>query len=197
MNPNKTNNNESDTGNQPTGWEIVEAEAGKMNTSAQGPVTEHKNQDTEQKSNILAALRERIKHLTRVEIVHDGGTSKNGGTSFHAVKMPFGRKIGTGVLSEDFDDDDAAILNAVYVNPKYRGRGIGGAIVDEAISQARKEGLRSVNIDSTEMAVGMYKKRGFKVNEKSDGGMSLDLGDTETKDDQQTKVLRNNGLGRN
>ena len=184
MNPNKAKNSESDTGDQSTGWEIVEAEAGKINTSPQAPVTEHKNQDTaQQKSNILAALRERIKHLTRVEIVHDGGTSRNGGTSFHAVKMPFGRKIGTGVLSEDFDDEDAAILDAVYVNPKHRGRGIGGAIVDEAISQARKEGLRRVNIDSAEMAVEMYKKRGFKANENSGGGMSLDLGDTEAKND--------------
>ena len=185
MNPNRTKNNESDTGGQPTGWEILEAEAGKMNADTQEPALEHKSQDTaQQKSNILAALRERIKYLTRVEIVHDGGTSKDGGTSFHAVKMPFGRQVGTGVLREDFDDEDAAILNAVYVSPKYRGKGIGGAIVDKAISQARKEGLKRVNLDSTDMAVEMYRKRGFKANGDRYESMSLDLVDKEPQDDK-------------
>lgn len=177
MNPNKINPSETAPDNQQTGWEIVEAEAGKMNEKAKGKTETDSVVADESKAPILAALREKIKQINRVKVSNSGGSSKGGGMSIHATKMPFGRKVGVGVLSEDYDDEEAAVLNAVHVEPKYRGKGIGGAIVQEAIAQARKEGLKRINLNSTDMAVEMYKKYGFKMNDEDRGSMTLELED--------------------
>ena len=124
-----------------------------------------------------ATLKEKIKRMGRYEVRNTGGSSKGGGVTIEVVKMPFGKKVGSGVLDTDYSDDDAAVLNAVYVKPKHRGKGIGSVITREAIAQAQREGLKRINLNSTDMATEMYKKHGFVTKDESTGSMTLELKD--------------------
>ncbi len=57
-------------------------------------------------------------------------------------------------------------LWSLYVLPEFRSRGIGGALLDEALSHARRlEGLRQIVLTATAnnlAACSLYKSRGFE-----------------------------------
>lgn len=163
-NPEATSSNElEDTDNDQNPWLKMADEAPSFADDSAKPTR--------------TTLKEKIKRMRRYEVHNTGGSSKGGGVTIEVVKMPFGEKVGSGVLDTDYSDDDAAVLNAVYVKPKHRGRGLGSAITREAIAQAQKEGLKRINLNATDMATKMYKKHGFVTKDESNGSMTLELED--------------------
>jgi GNAT superfamily N-acetyltransferase len=67
--------------------------------------------------------------------------------------------------------DSGELLN-VYTAPAFRRRGLGSALVDEAIAEADKLGLRRVTLQPTEDSRRIYERRGFRGGSRS---MSLVL----------------------
>jgi len=58
-----------------------------------------------------------------------------------------------------------AVINEVFVPPKYRGKGLATALIHNAIEIARKKGCYKVlcwSRFSNGIAHGLYKKTGFK-----------------------------------
>ena len=164
-------------------WGSVAALADKMGSeelctdrgAAEGmAVDEEKSKKNDRGS--LRRIREKMRLVSGgFEIRNTGGDSKNGGVVIEARKGLFKRRVGVGVLNADYGDEEAAILNAVHVKPRYRGKGIGSAITKEAIEQAKREKLKRVKLNSTDMAVGMYANQGFEVSDASSGAMVLEL----------------------
>ena len=61
-------------------------------------------------------------------------------------------------------DGEICELKRLYVRPEYRGRHIGNALMEQAISDARDIGYRYMRLDTfpfMEAAVRMYERRGF------------------------------------
>jgi ribosomal protein S18 acetylase RimI-like enzyme len=65
-------------------------------------------------------------------------------------------KLGSGICE----------MKRLYLRPQFRGKGIGRALADRIISEARKIGYLRMRLDTVEPvmkdAVGMYRKLGFK-----------------------------------
>jgi GNAT superfamily N-acetyltransferase len=57
----------------------------------------------------------------------------------------------------------AAELLNVYVEPGFRGRGIGTALVRAAIAEARARGAREVGLQPTEDSRRIYERSGFEA----------------------------------
>ena len=61
-------------------------------------------------------------------------------------------------------DDGCCEMKRLYVRPAFRGHGIGDALVDRVIQDAKAMGYRSMLLDTLpflESAIHMYQKRGF------------------------------------
>lgn len=56
----------------------------------------------------------------------------------------------------------AAMLGRVVVLPEYRGQGLGLRTVREGLQWLRDEGYRTACIESRDVAVGFYRKLGFR-----------------------------------
>jgi ribosomal protein S18 acetylase RimI-like enzyme len=65
------------------------------------------------------------------------------------------------------------LLN-VYTDPAYRGRGIGSALVAEAMAEASALGLGRLRLRPTDDSRRIYERAGFRA---EGGDMVLDLGD--------------------
>lgn len=63
------------------------------------------------------------------------------------------------------ESDESLMLQRMYVEPAMQGRGIGSAIIDYAIGQARAKGLHLdlEVVRTNEKAYGFYLKRGFHI----------------------------------
>lgn len=70
---------------------------------------------------------------------------------------PDGKPVGTGRLLPDGHIGRMAVLKA------WRGRGVGGAILEALLSLARKERFDTVRLHAQTHAVGFYAKHGFAV----------------------------------
>jgi ribosomal protein S18 acetylase RimI-like enzyme len=57
---------------------------------------------------------------------------------------------------------EGELLN-VYTIPAYRRRGLGSALVDLAIAEARALGLRRIRLQCTEDSRRIYESRGFRA----------------------------------
>lgn len=57
-------------------------------------------------------------------------------------------------------------MKRLYLRPQFRGKGLGRALVDRAIAEARQIGYRRIRLDTVEPlmkdAVAMYRKLGFR-----------------------------------
>lgn len=66
-----------------------------------------------------------------------------------------GVSIATGRLVPDGSIGRMAVLKA------WRGRGVGNAIMEKLVDEARRNGFRSLKLSSQEHAVGFYQRHGF------------------------------------
>jgi ribosomal protein S18 acetylase RimI-like enzyme len=70
-------------------------------------------------------------------------------------------------------------LEDLYVSQAARGRGLGGALVGEALERARLRGCRRVELDTNETneaALALYERLGFSARSKGGEGRDLFLG---------------------
>ncbi|NMC68621.1 MAG: GNAT family N-acetyltransferase [Myxococcales bacterium] len=68
-----------------------------------------------------------------------------------------GRPIGTGRLAADGRIGRMAVL------AEWRGRGVGGAILERLVAAARQRGLEEVVAGAQVRAIGFYERHGFRV----------------------------------
>lgn len=88
---------------------------------------------------------------------------RNGATSFYMAEDG-GRLLGIAGF-EDYGDD--ALLRSVAIRPGLQRQGIGSAIVDRMLEEARKKVIRRV-ILLTETAKEFFLKKGFAVVDRSE-----------------------------
>jgi ribosomal protein S18 acetylase RimI-like enzyme len=79
--------------------------------------------------------------------------------------------------SQIYSDAPAANLEELYVRPPLRGRGLGRALLEAAIEEARAHGADHIDVGTSEddtAARGLYEKLGFTNREgKPDGPVML------------------------
>ena len=104
------------------------------------------------------------------------------GGQFLVAESPVGI-IGFIGLQKDEYRPDAGALKRLAVLPEYRGRGIGGQLVESMVSWARASGYKSICLSTgrKEKARGIYEKHGFRVvgfdEESQDFLMELNIGE--------------------
>jgi len=63
-------------------------------------------------------------------------------------------------------EDDICEMKRLYLRPKFRGKGLGGILVQTILAEARKVGYRRMRLDTVgpvmKDAVAMYRKLGFR-----------------------------------
>ena len=62
--------------------------------------------------------------------------------------------------------DDNGDVGAVYVRPQYARQGIGSAVLEALLSEARQRGLAQVRTKTSLSGEAFYAKAGFKVQER-------------------------------
>jgi GNAT superfamily N-acetyltransferase len=73
-----------------------------------------------------------------------------------------GTAVGTGGMRRI--GSDTAEIKRMYVEPRYRGTGLGQALLDHLLTAARADGYMRVRLDSPDFmtaAHGLYRSRGF------------------------------------
>jgi ribosomal protein S18 acetylase RimI-like enzyme len=80
--------------------------------------------------------------------------------STHFVAVEGGRLAGYARLIADGHEGH---VRQVAVDPAYRFRGVGVALVGAAVAQAREQGLDAAFLNARERAVGLYERVGFRV----------------------------------
>ena len=71
--------------------------------------------------------------------------------------------------SQQVADDKVAVIHILAVSPDYQGKGIGPAMVREAINMAKEKGMQAIRLDalaSNIPAHRMYERLGFKYRGK-------------------------------
>jgi predicted GNAT family N-acyltransferase len=84
----------------------------------------------------------------------------------HALAFYGNEAIGTGRLLPD------GYIGRMAVVPSWRGRGVGCAILDILVEQARRRGLGQVVLNAQVQAVPFYERSGFM----REGGVFADAG---------------------
>lgn len=75
-------------------------------------------------------------------------------------------------------DDVTVELKALYLDPDYRGRGLGTRLIDQAIDDARKLGCKAIVLDSMSIykdALKLYEKTGFVRTERFNDNPYADI----------------------
>ena len=73
----------------------------------------------------------------------------------HALAYAQGRAVGTGRLLPDGHIGRMAVLK------ESRALGVGGAILERLVEEARRRGLREVVLSAQTHAIGFYRRHGF------------------------------------
>ena len=82
------------------------------------------------------------------------------------------RAVGYAVLTLGFSFEYGgrdAFLDELYVDEKYRGRGIGRQTMDFVTEQAKEMGVNAVHLEATrenETAIGLYRSAGYFVHQR-------------------------------
>ena len=74
-----------------------------------------------------------------------------------------GRIVGTTAIKEE--DTKVALLRRIFVDPKYRGKGYGLALIEKAIEFCKKKNYRKISFQGTSrmtMALTLCRKKGFQ-----------------------------------
>lgn len=53
------------------------------------------------------------------------------------------------------------MLTDLYIDPNYRKQGLGYLLMEQVMNQAKYDGYRKINLNSSEMGKYLYKKYGF------------------------------------
>jgi len=80
----------------------------------------------------------------------------NDAASVHALAHVQGRAVGTGRLLPDGHIGRMAVLK------ESRSLGVGGAILEQLVQEARRRGMREVVLSAQTHALGFYRKHGFQ-----------------------------------
>jgi predicted GNAT family N-acyltransferase len=75
--------------------------------------------------------------------------------SVHALAYRDGRAVGTGRLLPDGHIGRMAVLKA------FRAAGVGGAILERLLAEARHRGVREAILSAQTQAIGFYRRYGF------------------------------------
>jgi ribosomal protein S18 acetylase RimI-like enzyme len=87
-----------------------------------------------------------------------------------------GNVVGTVALKKI--DETTAELKSLYLDKNYRGKGLGGRLMTEAVGAARARGYKSVVLDSMKKykdARNLYEQFGFKDTERYNGNEMADV----------------------
>jgi putative acetyltransferase len=87
------------------------------------------------------------------------------GGAFWVVEDGRGRIVGTCGLWLDPGDPARCELRKMYLLPEWRGRGLGGQLLETALGHARHAGRRRVELETNRAmtaAIGLYESRGFR-----------------------------------
>ena len=87
------------------------------------------------------------------------------GGEFWIVEDGRRRIVGTCGLWLDPSDPTRAELRKMYLLPDWRGRGLGGQLLEMALGHARGRGCRVVELETNHAmtaAIGLYLSRGFR-----------------------------------
>ncbi len=86
-----------------------------------------------------------------------------------AVTMYQGEDYHEIEWSQQLADDEVAVIHILAVSPDYQGKGIGSEMIREAISLAKKNGMKAIRLDalaSNTPAHSIYKRLGFEYRGK-------------------------------
>jgi predicted GNAT family N-acyltransferase len=75
----------------------------------------------------------------------------------HALAFEGGRAVGTGRLLPDGHIGRMAVLR------EARSRGVGGAILERLVEEARRRGMARVALSAQTHALGFYRRHGFSA----------------------------------
>jgi len=75
----------------------------------------------------------------------------------HALAFDDGRAVGTGRLLPDGHIGRMAVLK------EARSRGVGGAILERLVEEARRRGMARVALSAQTHALGFYRRHGFSA----------------------------------
>ena len=79
----------------------------------------------------------------------------NDATCVHALAYAQGRAVGTGRLLPD------GHIGRMAVRKENRSLGVGGAILERLVEEARRQGMRAVVLSAQTHAIGFYRRHGF------------------------------------
>lgn len=80
---------------------------------------------------------------------------QNDAACVHALAYVDGRAVGTGRLLPDGHIGRMAVLR------EWRAAGVGGAILERLVGEARRRGMREVVLSAQTHALGFYARHGF------------------------------------
>lgn len=84
-------------------------------------------------------------------------------TAFHVVAWEGKAAVGTGRLLEPDDHHSFTRIGRMAVLQSQRGKGVGGAILQALLKEARARGLTEIRLAAQEHAVPFYARHGFEV----------------------------------
>lgn len=67
-----------------------------------------------------------------------------------------------GIVGGFYELEPNGLLSSLYVSPTFQHQGIGTALLDDVLAQARKMQLKKINLDASLYAVAFYERYGFK-----------------------------------
>jgi GNAT superfamily N-acetyltransferase len=91
-------------------------------------------------------------------------------SGFFRVAVLDGRIVGSGALIPSAEG--IAEIRRMSVARPFRGRGIGGAILNRLVEDARSAGCRKIILETTSTwtdAIAFYRKRGFRITHIKEG----------------------------
>lgn len=110
------------------------------------------------------------------------------------------RPIGYGVLTFGFSFEYGgrdAFLDELYIDEKYRGRGIGRRAIEFVETQAREMGVNAIHLEAThhnQPAIELYRRAGYVAHERF--MMTKRLAADKTVDDHAAEVSRDRSHSR-